>query len=138
MRRVLITTTTPTPTAVISIVLMSWFFGCLTFSLSVSFHLSLSPSSVPPQHPGVSFPLPSQQQEQHLQLQGPLQGRGLGERVCRRRAQHGGGERRPARLPLQPVPPQQLQRLPRQAQQHGGLQRGGVAHRTRARRTPTA
>lgn len=46
---------------------------------------------VPPQHTRLTFPVPPQQQEQHLQLQGPQQGRGLGERIRGRRAQHGGG-----------------------------------------------
>ena len=69
------------------------------------------------------------------------QGRWLGERVRRRRAQHGGGKRGPPWLPFHPLPPQQLQWLQpglltpqpagatlwRQAEQHGGLQRRGVS-----------
>lgn len=127
--------------------------GLTPHSLSL---LSLPcPFSVVAEHPRLTLPLPPQQQKQHLQLPGPWEvpRPRLWERVCRRRAQHGGGERGPARFALHPDPgpraPEQLQRLQRlqpvqpliahlpqpaaqrQAQQHRGLQRRGVAHRAR-------
>lgn len=93
---------------------------------------------VPPQYTWLAFPVTPQQQEQHLQFQGAQQGRGLGERICRWRAQHGGGVRRAPGLPVQPLPKEQLQRLPWEEEQHGGLQRRGVTHRPGAGWTPSA
>lgn len=107
--------------------------------------LSLSPSrSVSPQYPRILLLTPAKQPRQPVQLPRPGAWHGLGERLCRWRAQHLWGERQSEGLPvLAAAPGAPLQRSqpdqPRGAAHHaarqwedalcGGLQRRGVSGR---------